>query len=822
MATDAEISDVKKLVQSLSRASGQLSPHEMRQNGRVVECGKDALSQSFRSLLGRIAGSPALTSKSADCTPLKAVKRVSTSLPSGQHVSRSGKECLEILVKNQFLRAFLPDGSSETRLMLQDPIHLSNGKKTDAIFQACVKDWLSLRQCGHAGLALEHYVFDRCGLTALERRLRQWHQLQASNFDHLSQDLPPEVFRLTEFVIVTPCAGHDAHNSFKWAVRSRFEQKDLMRDIYISIESLRNSMDLLTGHLSAWVAQNLTFVPDLPPSLVDERKALWDVLNVGPEVAELLAETLQLMALDGRICVAESARHLPDLVGMITATLLAAWDFRRWTESRFLTVGHCARGVVAALLTGLQGLVSFIKADPSASLFYLNGFSRLSGIKKTFLVECAIVSRVSDAALGLLMEDNRVVKQYDALCLALAEEQLWVSKVRPYTWDCLAAVGETEAETLRSECIAAAHTSFHFFWRRVLQPAGELPWSLARGDLDQNLETLAAAEKPAERIAQQIWLLLKVGYNRVQLRQLLRLLGEVPWTNLIVEQQHGSLAALRRFHPEYGQETLCCRATLKLLSRLLPQHAEEERQLEDNRVELAKLRRKQPEKAGGRQLFIAEGFQHIQSVESAPEHAGLGFQKKIFQELSHEWSDMPWSLRDEYSARARTVAVDNRKRQHAEMEALREKRAVLQLRSAASVQETRPISFSQAAFSEAGLAAFAVRLSSQAFRGQRLEALRLEAMRAPLATSGFMKVQLDRQPLWFPDEPEMPEWARQVAAQRDHFKDTAFVISAPDGEDQSLSICLTYNLQQLFSSLVLCHSQMLGKTCLLVHKLRPL
>ena len=35
--------------------------------------------------------------------------------------------------------------------------------------------------------------------------------------------------------------------------------------------------------------------------------------------------------------------------------------------------------------------------------------------------------------------------------------------------------------------------SFHFVWRRILQPAAGLPWSLCRGGIGANLEELKAA-----------------------------------------------------------------------------------------------------------------------------------------------------------------------------------------------------------------------------------------------------------------------------------------------------------------------------------------
>jgi hypothetical protein len=128
-------------------------------------------------------------------------------------------------------------------------------------------------------------------------------------------------------------------------------------------------------------------------------------------------------------------------------------------------------------LCGLEDLVDFISEKGSASLYYLRGFKRLRGVLKTFMAECAIVSRVTEGAMISLLEDPRVCSTYQQLWQAVSEEMLWVIGLPMPVWTILSGVAETTAIELRSSCIAAAHASMHFFWRRVLQPAGQRPWS---------------------------------------------------------------------------------------------------------------------------------------------------------------------------------------------------------------------------------------------------------------------------------------------------------------------------------------------------------
>ena len=46
----------------------------------------------------------------------------------------------------------------------------------------------------------------------------------------------------------------------------------------------------------------------------------------------------------------------------------------------------------------------------------------------------------------------------------------------------------------------------------------------------------------------------------VQLKQTVALLQQISWSSLVAEQQHGSLANLKKYHPEYELSTLASRA----------------------------------------------------------------------------------------------------------------------------------------------------------------------------------------------------------------------------------------------------------------------
>ena len=133
-------------------------------------------------------------------------------------------------------------------------------------------------------------------------------------------------------------------------------------------------MDLIISHGAEWVSLRLALRPSQSVTEIDDRRALWQALDVEIETAEVLAETLQLVYEDGKLYVFEGNGGRPGLVVLVTTALLSTWKFVRWSESRFLTVGRSSRTMVAAFLTGIEDLVKFICADPTASKYYINGF----------------------------------------------------------------------------------------------------------------------------------------------------------------------------------------------------------------------------------------------------------------------------------------------------------------------------------------------------------------------------------------------------------------------------------------------------------------
>ena len=279
------------------------------------------------------------------------------------------------------------------------------------------------------------------------------------------------------------------------------------------------------------------------------------------------------------------------------------WRFHRFAESRWLTIGTSCRTMLAAFMIGISDLVKHIKKN-CTSLFFLRGFDRLDAGRLEFMAMCAVASRVPEAIQADLMRDNRVAKTADALWETGAKELKWAIDLPDSTYTLLADLCNSSGSALKDRCIDAAHTSFHFLYRRVLEVAGELPWCLCRGDIGQNLDDLAAQECPDEPVSKNLWLLLHRRFNKAQLIATVEMIGEVGWTSLPAEQQHASLAMLHKWHPEYDMTTLISRSLLLQASKLLPAASKEEKLAAQLSAKLDFILRSHPDKVRGRQMLL--------------------------------------------------------------------------------------------------------------------------------------------------------------------------------------------------------------------------
>ena len=238
----------------------------------------------------------------------------------------------------------------------------------------------------------------------------------------------------------------------------------------------------------SFAPQGVDFHPDWSNEECQQRLDVCKALAVPEKLANTIAFTLQLYVVDGRPSVAASAKTLLDFWDLFTSCLLTLWRFRVWSEGRFLNAGIQSRVLTIACMTGMEDLVAYIEEQCVESMFYLNGVKRLNDDVRVVIVICGVVIRVVEPCMRMLMKDSRVVSLYDSLWQSMADAVFWAISLPSHVWSALAEVANADAAYIRSQCIASAHICFHFFGRRVLLPVGQIPWCLARGNIDSNVD----------------------------------------------------------------------------------------------------------------------------------------------------------------------------------------------------------------------------------------------------------------------------------------------------------------------------------------------
>ena len=160
VVSEAESATMK--LRALGQTSHSLSKQERFELAVAAEAAKETMEAAADELVQKAAGWPMLCSRSCDGTPMQVAQHFSRTLPgSNRKVRYVGKASKEFLVKNEFLRCNLPAEGTQTRIVLKEPTALEYGKSVPAILAPCCAEWKTLRQRGHTGCAVEHYVWDR-------------------------------------------------------------------------------------------------------------------------------------------------------------------------------------------------------------------------------------------------------------------------------------------------------------------------------------------------------------------------------------------------------------------------------------------------------------------------------------------------------------------------------------------------------------------------------------------------------------------------------------------------------------------------------------
>ena len=393
------------------------------------------------------------------------------------------------------------------------------------------------------------------------------------------------------------CFAHDAHNAFKWSVIAYISDRDTMKAAWVCMESLRESYDLLVLQLPTWLGLVLTFEDYLGPSM----GPLWSLVGIIDPWLSLLVN-LGVRWEDNRLKVNSQYAQDPDILQLVSMILLHVWKWKSWSTSRWCGVGQSCRKLLASLLLGLESLTESILAKKK-KIYYLKGFKKKSTDIKRMV--CVVVgsSQVSEVAVYDILKDNRLARHLADIEQAVDGEVAKAMQVSGLVLQQLAATCGLTTHSLHDEVCTAAMIQRGYLASKLREVHG-WPWKLCRGNVLENLENLKRGEKPDDDTAGKIWELMRLEWPVDDIAKGVKLLGECPFTTLVVEQGHSISSSIMKLHPAYGSATMQARVaviTAKVLFTKSPQHMRIERE----KMKLQILRRKRPQCLTGRQMFVS-------------------------------------------------------------------------------------------------------------------------------------------------------------------------------------------------------------------------
>ena len=517
--------DVATLLRDWSRVGRTHSKEDLASLSAVSCVAMSHMKEEVAQLIAAAEGRPLMVSYMSDGTPIVTRHQLKNTADPGQRAPRrSARTMDEFLCQCLFYTYIDAMGHRQVKALVPDARPMTNGKTSVALLSFFLESFVNPRTHGHSGIVLLHATFDRAPFDSLTRLMNQYFTFMAPEVectDDSGESHDPLQLFLLFWMLKTPCAYHDTHKSFQWAMHGEFNDQMLIDDVYIGIASCCNSAKQILDQMGPWIADVLTptSLHELPSA--DSLRELWTCLDQDPAIVEEIVD-LHLVFRDGRLCFADCV-PLGTVYSRVAQVLFAVWKLRTFSTSRWITIGPSCRRFVGSLLLGLESVVRGILADGGQSHYKISGYSKMTIECKQFVAVAALASYPADGVCKLLMKDNRVVKVLDELKATAQSNAEYLCALSDSTWSSVGSVCDLTGPAVRDKVLGAAHKSIVFMQWRIFDEATRLPWKLMLGDIDANLRDLQGGPEPAEPTSANIHRLLSMGWNKAELKQALRL-----------------------------------------------------------------------------------------------------------------------------------------------------------------------------------------------------------------------------------------------------------------------------------------------------------
>ena len=269
------------------------------------------------------------------------------------YVHRRGKTLAEFLCERSYLAYFDWGGVQHSAASVYLPRSLAKGTTAWHCHAASSASFQSLKEQGHRGVSIEHHCYDRAKLSSLVELAQAKHALWMQQHLQTAESDPKEPN--LDWVVGTGCALHDASKALQWAVARHISYPDLLKDLYVVIESCRSGYDLMEAVMQQFLTKHMETRTDrYDPNIVAD---YWQVLDVDESWMDMVVGINPFWS-DGRLLVSETLDGQAVTLDMVSDCLLYLMKLHKFTETRWLSVGKSCRGLLASVTVGLPHLAA--------------------------------------------------------------------------------------------------------------------------------------------------------------------------------------------------------------------------------------------------------------------------------------------------------------------------------------------------------------------------------------------------------------------------------------------------------------------------------
>ena len=384
--------------------------------------------------------------------------------------------------------------------VLMKPARFFDDGKTDGNHFTAAADCWSFPRLSHEGIIISACVLDRAIVEPFGRLIKQRRNAFYDEHTNLYSTESARVLdSMQDICVAIGCCAHDMSNALRWGL-SRYAKDGALKDVFLFCEMLRDAFKYIHVIMISWLPLQIAFDRI---DIDDELEAfVWRSVGVDADYIDEMVKVAPLWR-NGSLHCRKSLELCDDAVGLVAHMFSYIMRFRKFTETRWLTIGTSSRAVLRASVVGLRNLLQHASDDKNVSQYHIHHHRRFNHDVGLYIASAALASFPAETFLAAIIRDDRLAKNIDALEREFLDELELLERMPLWSWARIADSFENmTAHDLRSATLHISHVTAAYVYRKSFKPAKTWPWRLARGDIRQNPEALRGLlEAPADDAA---------------------------------------------------------------------------------------------------------------------------------------------------------------------------------------------------------------------------------------------------------------------------------------------------------------------------------